>query len=740
MLLNRLDILIKNSNQFFYCCDYFMAIESKQLREIADQTREYFTSHKTISVRPVKGDPPNQYEVTYTLIGMIQIDDKITKTTNHVVEISIPFGFPHFPPSCKPKSKIFHPDFDQAAICLGDFWHQDRSMVELITHIGRMIDGEFYSTTNAFNEEAAIWFTKHHDELPFSSALPGSIKPDEESTLQITVDTVDEPVSSPEDVEQIVLNAQIALERASRDDTIEQEEEQRKYAELVLDNYKKTARQAADCSTASGNNHTNIVPEKTAWKKRIQLFILVWALIHAGGTGIYFYVKAESNKLASAEQSYNQCLDQLEINSFTAAKDNCDIALQKGKDVKFVEQEKTTSLIAEIQEVLHSEKLQQGLEGKILVNGQYLTKADAETLLLFKRLSSEGTDLFKQSQWAAASEKLQKAIDTGNSSSIVDTTTLPGLTSKLQTAQMQTFIQTATRNQNQKFWKKAIKNYTDALAYLKELPPEIKQQYSDQLQKQLGKCQFEDSKQRADTLFAESDWQNAGLAYQKALAIGKSNDEVAEETVSEVSLNLELTQLYQAIKSGNLAFASGDWEKAIRAYENGQAILANNKDIFTLIDSDVNIRKLTKIILQASVIKNRQIAKKYLEDNNLQAAKIRHEKVIRDIKTNSFANDSDFLKTMTESTEIIQSLEKEIFLNEKRHYLETNFQTLFTKHYPSVSPDNLSHPVISLEKESPESLYFKLQCTEISGGRRTLLIIRYTYDKKSKTWDFSPGT
>jgi len=716
-----------------------MAIESKQLREIAEQVSEHFTSHKTISVRPVKGDPPNQYEVIYTLIGMIQVDDKITRATNHVVEISIPFGFPHFPPSCKPKSKIFHPDFDQAAICLGDFWHQNRSLVELITHVGRMIDGEFYSTTNAFNEEAAIWFTKHRDELPFSSALTGSIKPDEESTLQITVDTVDEPTSSPEDVEQIVLNAQIALERASRDDTIEQEEEQRKYAELVLDNYKKTARQAADCSTTSDNNHKDIVQEKTGWKKRIKLFIIVWAVIHAGGAGIYFYAKGESNKLASAEQSYNQCLDQLEINSFTAAKDSCEIALQQGKGVKIVEQERTTNLIAEIETILHSEKLQQGLGGRILVDGQYLNKEDAETLLLFKRLSSEGTDLFKQSQWAAASKKLQKAIDTGNNNSIVDTTTLPGLTSKLQTAQLQTFIQIATEKQNQKSWKEAIESYTDALAYLKELPSEIKQQYSEQLQKQLGKCQFEDFKQRGDTLFAQSDWQNARLAYKRALAIGKSDDKIVEETVSEVSLNLELARLYQAIKSGNLAFASGDWDKAIHAYKNGQAILADNKDLFTLIDSDVNIRKLAKIILQASVIKNRQTAKKYLEEKNLRAAKVRHEKVIRDIKTNSFANDSDFLKTIAESTEIIQSLEKEIFLNEKQHYLETNFQTLFTKHYPSASPGNLSHPVISLEKESPENLYFKLQCTEISGGRRTLLIIRYTYNKKSKTWDFSSG-
>ncbi len=146
-----------------------MSTSPNQLDELHRQLSEFFNSHPLISVTPTKGDPPDQYEITYTISGMCKSDtDEIVESAEHTIELAIPFGFPHFPPSCKPKSNIFHPDFDPAAICLGDFWEQDRSLSELIIFIGQMINGEIYSETNAFNEEAADWYQEISDKLPFA--------------------------------------------------------------------------------------------------------------------------------------------------------------------------------------------------------------------------------------------------------------------------------------------------------------------------------------------------------------------------------------------------------------------------------------------------------------------------------------------------------------------------------------------------------------------------------------------
>ena len=144
-----------------------MATAAKQLEAISQEITERFSEDDHISVTPLDGEPPEKYEITYHIIGLYKSDSgEILKQDSHTITISIPFGFPHFPPSCKPKSDLFHPDFDPAAICIGEFWAKDRSISDLIFYIGTMISGNAFSTRNAFNEEAATWYKANSEQLP----------------------------------------------------------------------------------------------------------------------------------------------------------------------------------------------------------------------------------------------------------------------------------------------------------------------------------------------------------------------------------------------------------------------------------------------------------------------------------------------------------------------------------------------------------------------------------------------
>lgn len=145
---------------------------NKQLETIQQDIGTRFADMPTITVSPAGGDPPEKYEVTYTVPGLIKDEDnQITESDNHTIIIEIPFGFPHFPPSCKPASATFHPDFDSAAICLGNYWTSETTLPDLIIHIGRMISGDFYTTENAFNDEAAVWYQEHAAQFPLSTLL-----------------------------------------------------------------------------------------------------------------------------------------------------------------------------------------------------------------------------------------------------------------------------------------------------------------------------------------------------------------------------------------------------------------------------------------------------------------------------------------------------------------------------------------------------------------------------------------
>lgn len=143
---------------------------SEKLQAIYEELVASFADSPIIRVVPIDGNPPEKYKIVYHVPSIYKDEQgTIAQSSTQEIQISISFGFPHFPPSCKPLTPIYHPDFDPAAICIGDSWKESPSVVKLISHIGRMLTGEVYSTTNAFNVDAVQWYTNNHQQLPFHS-------------------------------------------------------------------------------------------------------------------------------------------------------------------------------------------------------------------------------------------------------------------------------------------------------------------------------------------------------------------------------------------------------------------------------------------------------------------------------------------------------------------------------------------------------------------------------------------
>jgi tetratricopeptide (TPR) repeat protein len=196
-----IDIVVKINDNHNLIQTYTMILETQELGEIFAAIEAEFLNDPAIKVIPIAGDPPNKYEVTYHIPCTVQDEQgNVTVDSNHTVIISIPFGFPHFPPSCKPKSSIFHPDFDDAAICLGDFWDGEQNIPQLIRHLADMLSGKVYSTNNAFNEKAAAWFRSNQARLPFTKNTTGPAeKPAEPLSLSLEYSDDDAEISILED-------------------------------------------------------------------------------------------------------------------------------------------------------------------------------------------------------------------------------------------------------------------------------------------------------------------------------------------------------------------------------------------------------------------------------------------------------------------------------------------------------------------------------------------------------------
>ncbi len=828
-----------------------MATSPNQLDEIYRQVREYFVSHPVISIRPIHGDPPDQYEITYTLTGMCTSGEgKISESTDHRVELAIPFGFPHFPPSCKPKSDIFHPDFDPAAICLGDFWEQDRTLADLIVHIGQMINGEIYSTTNAFNEDAAAWYQEHADKFPLKHIHwqpDGSAKVSAEDSVH-EIDTLDDAdletgfdflALDTTGEEDIILNtsfqetestAEIDIEHLNRlasqkkyytlakscGDTTQssaeltqlcqkaKEEvrrveklhrdgkkfENRGEAQVALEKYQQISTLVTDFPTIESDIHrikqtltlladinpditpdfmeadsqtaatpspdpeepaTKAAPQKAEKVKtekvqtpqdlflppkrrgsKIPLFLILGLLtagIACGGYLWYSFTK----KLSKAETAYAECSTFYANNRFEAAKNSCNQALAMVRDVKFIHQDFARQLERFILEILQSEKLTQGLAGNILIDGRYIPRDQAEALQAIKQQYKEAEALFNAEKWQQAVQLYEAVLADEAISNFFDRPRIEALKRQRLLAEFRMFYDPAQRAMQSSQWEDAIEKLLQAQKILVSLAESDRTQYSQKLQDALQKSQFANLKQQGDLSFTGSDWLSAIATYNLALASGHKSA-LPPESIDAIRNNIKRAELYNTINKGNKAFAAGSWDDAIAAYNDAKKFLFSIQNSPSVTHSDINILKLDRIILQASIIRDRQTIQTLLEGDNLDQARIVYRQILTAIDNSSFTAEEEFQKTRAEINEAIQSLDKQVMLMAKEEYLKANYQSLFTANYPSANPEHLSNPVVTSTKETGSKLVFKMSCTENDGGRPLTLVMFYAFNKNTGKW------
>ena len=163
-----------------------MSSGAQQLKEDFIQVQKLLEIYPDIKITNTEGDPPEQYDIEYIIKGYrTNPEGDPTPDNNHEVRITLPFGYPHFPPTVKPITPIFHPDIDPDAIRIADFWQENHSLSDLIVHIGQMICGNHYTKDEPFNQNAFEWFQERSSWLPFDILEPR----DEDDIEEIETDT-----------------------------------------------------------------------------------------------------------------------------------------------------------------------------------------------------------------------------------------------------------------------------------------------------------------------------------------------------------------------------------------------------------------------------------------------------------------------------------------------------------------------------------------------------------------------
>jgi len=129
--------------------------------------QQRFAGWPLIQITGTAGMPPEVYRFVYNIKGLfVGANGEIQERPVHHLEVNLSLGYPRRAPQCRMLTPVFHPNFDDATVCIGDFWAASEGLDDLIIRIGRMIAYQEYNTKSPLNGLAAKWSEQHAHLFP----------------------------------------------------------------------------------------------------------------------------------------------------------------------------------------------------------------------------------------------------------------------------------------------------------------------------------------------------------------------------------------------------------------------------------------------------------------------------------------------------------------------------------------------------------------------------------------------
>jgi ubiquitin-protein ligase len=139
----------------------------RRLKLDHDLLQQRFAGWPLIQITGTAGMPPEVYRFVYNIKGLfVGANGEIQERPVHHLEVNLSLGYPRRAPQCRMLTPVFHPNFDDATVCIGDFWAASEGLDDLVIRIGRMIAYQEYNTKSPLNGLAAKWSEQHAHLFP----------------------------------------------------------------------------------------------------------------------------------------------------------------------------------------------------------------------------------------------------------------------------------------------------------------------------------------------------------------------------------------------------------------------------------------------------------------------------------------------------------------------------------------------------------------------------------------------
>ncbi|OQX13886.1 MAG: hypothetical protein BWK76_15485 [Desulfobulbaceae bacterium A2] len=770
-----------------------MSLGAERRAQDLEQIRELLLEYPQIELLQTDGDPPDRYEFAYFLLGpSVDEDGKPSMEESHRVQIFLPFGYPHLPPACKPLTPIFHPCFDPDAVQVSDFWGHERTLADLVLHLGKMICGQIVATEDPFNSEAVAWYEEHAAELPWDhlTAKPKALDDDTlESPTDITIFaekdeglTAEASKATIEELRRAMAErrfyaAHQLLTSLAEEDKLQDHEvladliesqirlaEQRRLAarthehsgkaSMGLRLLEQVATQVTDAPGLSeeiqrmrkqsvpippprrrGIGHDSarkrkLIPAAPGRPRTLVLGgSLLLVLLIFGGGGLYLWDMFNQHNAAA---SWKLAQDSMLHHQFDDARTEAERGAELLRKQRLPPRQEARQLTRAIDDLLNSRELAEGMKGNIAYQGTFLPEETIHALEEGQAKIARAEALAANNRWQEAAglyeDALKGLVTTGGNTGERE----QELRLRLARTKLQTLLQGAQMAGASANRQDAARQYREATELAQSLDEAIGQ---TDLESRVTQAELRHLLEGGRRAMQQNNWPAAANYYRQGIALIDATG-VVPAMREELQRGLNRARFGQLMAEAKLAADQLKWETATKRYDEALTLLHENPQLKELVEGADQLHK-TRMV--AYITWTRQLIDDATRRKN-PTDELKHlRRVVAELDRSDLRQDEQLRLLRKDFADRVAALEHEEVVTQLTRYLLEHFEEIFLENYPSVRGSKLLHPKVSFTGQDDHLMRFNLQCVELNQGRHFRLELNYQYDVEMDTWRLAPA-
>ncbi|WP_319586881.1 ubiquitin-conjugating enzyme E2 [uncultured Desulfobulbus sp.] len=383
----------------------------------------------------------------------------------------------------------------------------------------------------------------------------------------------------------------------------------------------------------------------------------------------------------------------------------------------------------EINTLITSTEMQEGLKGRVLYQGEYIPTGMASA-------QEELTVLTDQAQILAGQNKLPESLtlyrqalkfaadrNLGKQQALINEI--------IQSLELRHTLAVAENAEQNKNWDEAAVAYRKALT----LSGNIKTLgTASDITHRMTAATFRHELDQSKKAFNQSQWKETIKYLEQAQqAINVNPNIVTDKERQDLHRLLINSRLYLMLSTAREAYQQKNWPQAIEEYQNALNLLTSEPDSAeNMLGESLGKIEKTLLMVQISQIQDLVLVAEGKADAS--AALAHYKEIQRLIKTSNHQGDPAVKTVLQKISEKMEKQQELLTQNEKTAWLEEHFEEIFRANYPTFKGSKLLQPKANFLKKVGNKMIFSLTCLERSQGSSSKLELSYQFDASTGKW------